>query len=337
MHKTDWFYQSKYGVMLHFLPQPWEETERKYPFHRQTELMAPSEWNRLVEKFDVPAVVNQLRETKAGYLLLSLGQTSGYYLAPNRAYDKFGGFAAGDRCAIRDLPSELHSHLDQHGIKLMLYLPIEPAAEMAKKLGLTHDPSAKSQFLPEAFVKKWCSIIQWWSDHYGQSLSGWWFDGRSGNCAQTKQFVEAATHGNQGCITNLGELGDYEGGHCAIAHRRISDPEWFGRLDWEVQRGRMPDGRFTHEGLQWHALLHFGEHWWDRDGFYDTNTEIMYTQEVIRNGGVVTWDCGPNIGRSEGPVGTISEIQMSKLLRIHDAVGKKSPAAANTNPRHNIR
>jgi hypothetical protein len=320
MHRTDWFHRSKYGVMSHFLPQPWKETERKYPFHESAELMSSADWNRLVDMYDVTAVVDQLKEVRAGYLLISLGQTSGYYLAPNPVYDRYCGFNAGSRCSVRDLPLDIHNLLDRHGMRLMLYLPIEPADEVAEELGRDSDASVGDEALPEAFVDRWASVIQWWSDHYGKKLAGWWFDGRGGVPAQAERLAEAARHGNPDCIINLNGFGDYLGGHCAIAHKRIKDPEWFGRIDWEVQSTRIPEGRFAADGRQWHALLHFGEHWWDRDGYYDIDTETTYTREVIRSGGVVTWDCGPNIGRNEGPVGTISEAQMAKLRRVRDAV-----------------
>ena len=321
MQRTDWFHQSKYGVMLHFLPQPWKETETKYPYHEKADLMSPTEWNRLVDRFDVPALVNQLEEIRAGYLLLSLGQTSGYYLAPNPVYDQYCGFDSGERCATRDLPRDAHRTLDEHGMRLMLYLPVEPAREVAQKLGLDGDTPEKKQPPPDEFVERWARVIEWWSDQYADKLSGWWFDG-GGTCtlAQKEHLAKAARHGNPDGIINLGEFSDYIHGHCAFAHSRIKDPEWFGRLDWEVQQERIPAARFTAEGHQWHALLHFGEHWWDRDGFYDTETEVAYTAEVIRNGGVVTWDCGPNIGRSEGLIGTISKVQMDKLRRIRDEV-----------------
>ena len=165
---------------------------------------------------------------------------------------------------------------------------------------------------------------QWWSDRYGDKLAGWWFDGsQTYTTAQRQRIADAARHGTPGSIITLvGQYDDidYEHGHCLCAHKRISDPEWFGRLDWKLQKDRLPAGRFTEAGHQSHAFLHLGEHWQDRDGFYDTETEAAYTAEVIRCGGVVTWDCGPNIGRSEGPVGTISDAQMAKLRRIQDAV-----------------
>jgi hypothetical protein len=320
MHRTDWFYESNYGVMFHFMPQPWKETEQSYPLHEPADLPSPAEWNQLVDGFDIEAVADQLSQVKAGYLLLSLGQTSGYYLAPNPVYDEIAGFCPGERCSTRDLPSELHRVLDRHGLRLMLYLPVETAAEVEPKFGRKRGDATARAPRPDAFIERWAQVIQWWSDHYGSKVAGWWFDGQGDTPEQNKRLVAAVRHGNPDCITNLGEFGDYTGGHCAVAHHRRTDPEWYGRIDWDVQIERLPEGRFTADGQQWHALLHLGEHWWDRDGFYDTETEVAYSRAVIDRGGVITWDCGPDIGRSEGPIGTISDVQMTKLRCIQDVI-----------------
>ena len=314
--RTDWFHSCRYGVMLHFLPQPWIEMAPKHPFFRKAELPAPTEWNRIVDRFDTGIVVDQLSEIRAGYLILSLGQISGYYLAPNPVYDKYTGFKPGERCSIRDLPLELGKALESAGIRLMLYLPVEPSPEAEAAFGWQPGATTRS----DLFIERWAEVVQWWSDHYGIKLAGWWFDGEGSTPEQNVAITQAARHGNPDAIINLGESADYIGGHSAMEHKRIPDPECLGRLDWVVQVERLPESRLTAEGAQWHALLHFGEHWGDRDGFYDTDTEVGYTREVVRRGGVVTWDCGPNIGRDPGPIGPISDIQMSKLRLVRDAV-----------------
>ena len=165
MHKTDWFFNSKYGVMMHFLPQPWEETERQYPFFRKVGLMSPAEWNRLVDRFDVQVVVDQLREIQVGYLLISFGQTSGYYCSPNPVYDRLCGFRAGERCSKRDLPLDLYRILDEHGIKLM-DLPAElnrecatPAQLMGEYYWVTYTRELSKLDMPdERLLKQW---VKW--------------------------------------------------------------------------------------------------------------------------------------------------------------------------------
>ena len=78
----------------------------------------------------------------AGYLVLTLGQNSGYFNSPNAAYDKQTGYAAGERCATRDLPLDLYKGaIHAKGIGLMLYLPCQ---------GPNGDPRAQKAFgLPQ--------------------------------------------------------------------------------------------------------------------------------------------------------------------------------------------
>src|SRR5437764_408983 len=52
---TDWFRDAKYGTFMHFLP-------------------ADANGLKLVEKFDVAALANQLEKAGAGYFVLTLGQ-----------------------------------------------------------------------------------------------------------------------------------------------------------------------------------------------------------------------------------------------------------------------
>jgi hypothetical protein len=39
--------------------------------------------------------------------VLTLGQNSGYFNAPNAVYDRTTGYRAGERCSTRDLPADL--------------------------------------------------------------------------------------------------------------------------------------------------------------------------------------------------------------------------------------
>src|SRR5579859_3889180 len=76
---TDWLSQAKYGVFIHFLPSGKEGLEK-------------------VEQFDADVLARQLDEIGAGYLILTLGQNSGYFNSPNNAYNKQTGYSPGERC-----------------------------------------------------------------------------------------------------------------------------------------------------------------------------------------------------------------------------------------------
>ena len=95
----------------------------------------------LRERFDTDALARQVEAAGAPFLVLTLGQNSGYFIAPNAAYDRLVNWPAGERCARRDLPLDLYRVLEPKGIRLMLYLPCQPP---------NRDPRAQRAFgLPE--------------------------------------------------------------------------------------------------------------------------------------------------------------------------------------------
>ena len=103
---TDWFKEARTGVFMHFLPADPQGLAR-------------------VKDFDAEALARQLEAMGAKYLVLTLGQNSGFFNSPNAAYDRVTGSAAGERCSGRDLPLDLYRALQSRGIRLMLYLPCQ--------------------------------------------------------------------------------------------------------------------------------------------------------------------------------------------------------------------
>ena len=96
---------------------------------------------KLTKEFDVQSLAGQLHEIGAKYFVFTLGQNSGYFNAPNAAYDKRTGYTPGERCSTRDLPLDLWRALRAKGIRLMLYLPCQTPNEDAraqKAFGLRH-------------------------------------------------------------------------------------------------------------------------------------------------------------------------------------------------------
>src|SRR5690349_254781 len=82
--------------------------------------MSVGEWNRLVDGFDAEALAKQLQSAGAGYYQITIGQNSGYYLAPNSVYDRTTGITPS-KCSRRDVVADLFDALDKRGIKLMVY------------------------------------------------------------------------------------------------------------------------------------------------------------------------------------------------------------------------
>ena len=98
-HRASWMKDGRWGVMNHYLAD-WKAQEN----HLE---MNVEEWNKLVDHFDVAALADQLATVGASWYQISLGQNSGFYLAPNDTYDRIVGQPG--HCSRRDLVADLYS------------------------------------------------------------------------------------------------------------------------------------------------------------------------------------------------------------------------------------
>ena len=114
---ADWLRKAKYGVFMHLLPSDATAFAR-------------------VSAFDEEVLASQLQAVGAGYFVLTLGQNSGYFNAPNSEYDRVTGYAPGERCSRRDLPADVARALRVRGIRLLLYLPCQTPNEDTRTSGL---------------------------------------------------------------------------------------------------------------------------------------------------------------------------------------------------------
>ena len=139
---ADWLREAKYGAFMHLLP-------------------SDAKTLAMVDDFDVERLAGQLESIGAKYFVLTLGQNSGYFNAPNAVYDRTTGYRAGERCSKRDLPADLWRALHARGIRLMLYLPCQAPNEdrrAQKAFGLPQ--GKKDQPIDPAFAQQWASVIQ---------------------------------------------------------------------------------------------------------------------------------------------------------------------------------
>ena len=238
---TDWFKDAHYGVFMHFLP-------------------GDAKGLALVKDFDVEALADQLESMGAKYFVITLGQNSGYFNSPNATYEKFTGYAPGERCATRDLPLDLYRALQPKGIRLMLYLPCQAPngdARAQKSFGLPE--GARDQPIDPTFADKWSQVIQEWSDRYDDKVSGWWFDGgyehvHFGEAIATR-YAAAVKHGNPKAIVT------FNPGVKVVRWTQAEDYT-AGELNEPMQT--IPAQRWL-EGSQWHALTYLGDTWGRRN------------------------------------------------------------------------
>src|SRR5437870_4026225 len=77
--RAAWLKQARFGVMTHYLQDWLSKTENK--------TIGISEWNNLIDQFNVNDLADQVKSVGASYMIFSIGQNSGYYVSPNTAYD----------------------------------------------------------------------------------------------------------------------------------------------------------------------------------------------------------------------------------------------------------
>ena len=256
---TDWFRDAKYGVLMHFLPD--------------------AKTFGLVEAFDAQSLANQLERAGAKYLVLTLGQNSGYFNSPNATYDRYSGYAAGERCAKRDLPQALHRLSRSKGIKLMLYLPCQvPNQDIRAQKAFGLAQGQQDQPLSLEFARKWAEVIQEWSDRYGDKVAGWWFDGGYQHIhfseAIAETYSQAAKHGNPKAIVTFNP-------GVRVIHYTQAEDYTAGELNEPFDQ--LPASRWL-DGSQWHALTFLGSNWGQRNTRYPAQQWAGWVKAVTDKG-----------------------------------------------------
>jgi hypothetical protein len=302
-HRAEWLRRARWGVMTHYLAD-WiwsvEAEEKGLSPEARLSLETVDNWNALVDGFDVEGLARQLEEAGAGYYLLSIGQNSGYYLAPNPVYDRLVGHEPS-RCSRRDLVSDMAEALGRRGIRLMVYLPSgAPAGDRVARAQLewSNGPSRNAQFQAH-----WEAVIGEWSRRWGKKVSGWWFDGcywpnqmYRGAAPNFTTFAAAARAGNPDSIVafnpgvyypllSMSEQQDYIAGE-------ISDPGHPAREIVKDARLQLVDGQYDGkaDGVQLHMLSYLGETWGRGKPRFEAPDVVNLTLKVLPYGGAVTWD-----------------------------------------------
>jgi len=296
---TDWMIEAKVGTFMHFLPD--------------------ASRFQMVEQFDVPAVTKQLVDSGTRYFVFTLGQNSGYMNSPNSTYNTVTGYAAGERCAKRDLPKELAAALKPHGIRFLLYLPCQTPNRDLKAIcafGLPETPLNGDRKIDTVFAGKWAGVIREWSDRYGDAVSGWWFDGGYERIGFNNEiagiYSEAAKHGNPKAVVTFNP---------GVSLKRWTDSEDYTAGELNEPFTHACNGRWLN-GSQWHVLTYLGKNWGRRDPRYPDGQWAKWVSSVTEKGGVVTFDMGPNYDVSAAPVGAFSEPHMKQLCAIVAAISK---------------
>jgi alpha-L-fucosidase len=304
--RSAWMQEAKWGVMTHYLFD-WIARE-------QGLTMDPEGWNALVDGFDVEGLAEQLRSVGAGYHILTIGQNSGYYLAPNPTYDRLVGIRPS-RCSRRDLVSDMSAALRKRGIRLIVYLPSgAPNGDAAAREALQWQNGPHPNL---EFREKWEAIVRDWSLRFGGGIDGWWFDGcywpnimyRTPDTPNFATLAQAARTGNPASVVafnpgvvprilSLTPHEDYTAGE-------ISDPA-------TLSIRRAHGGRI--DGKQIHVLSHLGRTWGLGAPRFSTEQVVGWSRDVRKEGGVVTWDVPVE------PAGRLKEPFLEQLGAVGSAL-----------------
>ena len=262
--------------------------------------------------------------------MLTLGQNSGYYCAPNAAYDRLTGIAPS-KCARRDLVADLSEALSARRIRLMVYLPagapdrdkdaMKALEWKAGQFPLWTYENGKPKGQDDrfaAFQRKWESVIAQWSKQWGRKVSGWWFDGcyypdamyRHPQAPNFASFAGAARAGNPDSIVafnpgvlnpiiNLAPEEDYTAGEINEPDKVVCAGRWVGRA-------------------QFHMLSYLGPAWCQKPPRFKPAQIVAITQGITDKQGVVTWDVPP-----AGINGHIPDDFLAQLKAVGEAFARK--------------
>lgn len=307
--RAAWMKEARWGVMNHYLAD--------WIARRERIRMSVEERNNLVDHFDVEGLAKQIGSVGAGYYLITIGQNSGYYLAPSATYDRYAGIQPS-KCSRRDLVADLYEALHKRGIKLMVYLPSgAPGGDRVAARALEWQ---RGSYRNREFQVKWEQVIREWSLRWGTKVVGWWFDGcywpnsmyRLTEPPNFASFAAAARAGNPNSlvafnpgvvprILSLTPHEDYTAGE-------IND------LD-RVEIRRAVDGKI--DGAQVHILSFLGQRWGMAPPRFSEQQVVTWSRRIADSGGVITWDVP--IQRD----GLISQPFIEQLTAVGKTLGRR--------------
>lgn len=300
---TDWFRDARWGVFFHYLAELYSD---------ETNQMDVDRWNRQVDQFDVTAFASQLKAVGASYVIITIGQNSGFFIAPNATYDTLVG-RTPSRCSRRDLVADMHTALAPEGIRLLVYLPsgapgLDPLA--VEKLewdwgfnGLWldwpkgwphHDVSRHTGKRLVEFQLKWEAVIREWSLRWGDKIAGWWIDG----CYFADEMYRHESPPNFESLAAALKAGNAESIIAFNTGVRLpvisaTDHEDFtaGEIStaFPAADRTQPLSRWV-DGTQLHVMTFLGEWWGGNTPRFSSDWVAAYTHYINSHEGVMTWD-----------------------------------------------
>ncbi|MBM3853307.1 MAG: hypothetical protein FJ399_09135 [Verrucomicrobia bacterium] len=177
--RGDWMRAGRYGVFLHYQYRILlGYSARTVPKRPPSGRMIASEWNRLVDGFDVRGFADQMAEGGAGWVIFCLDDHFfAWPCSPNATFDRFTGYAPGEKCSRRDLIGEVADALGQRRVKLIVYFAGLNGYQEEPKVAAGLDDDGSSGTPPSAESRRRrLAILREYAERYGNRIAGWWFD-----------------------------------------------------------------------------------------------------------------------------------------------------------------
>jgi len=322
--RAAWMAEGTYGVMTHYLIKPKGDT----PEERAADL------NRTVDRFDLDRFIRQFQETRADWLIFTLGQCTGYLCSPNAYLDA----QAPGRTPRRDLALEIAQRLKPLGKRLVLYIPSQQAADPAIRQALRYGT--------EGDADRYFEFLRQYSLKFGPLHHGWWFDScsphpdeywhrflaavRAGNPEAAVAFSGAEFCGGRP-IDPVCKLADYHAGEIHLLEdgkiRRdflapgseiLVTPDRKLRRRGQEARYYLPDGPAI-DGVQWHCLLPidltFNPAIPNQFCHYTDKELFEFVRRIKSVGGAITINVPIDVENGHVPADSHSQlVRMSKAL-----------------------
>jgi len=287
---TDWFHDAGFGIMLHFLKA----------------VFAPDggsqEWNAVVDNFNVGKFASQAKEAGAGFVMLTLGQNSGYYCSPNATFDNIVGVKAGELCSRRDLPMDLMNELKKYSIPLILYLPSNPPVRnklVSEKFRYSFKKDSATSQYNQPILE---NMIREWSLRYGDGVKGWWFDGLySWNAIRSTRMAMSlkhniSTHTLAAKAGNKKSIVTYNYGFGKI---QVNTPYCDYSSGEKPTIDEIPSSRWVEDGVQWFLFTYLGEKWGGKGQQFNTGELVEKARQIVENDGVL---CREVVSDADGKI-----------------------------------
>lgn len=297
------FKNAHYGFFLHFL----NTGNTLAPPAAGGQTPSPIQaWDEKVASFDVDKFAAQLKELKADYAFITLGQNSGYYCSPNQHYDKLLGKRQTSK---RDLVLDFADALEKQGLDLYIYttsmcpmgdsnaikaLQALPPWNSNKNYGNyekikhLHVEDPRLRF----FMNAWNEIHREWSLRFGKKVKGWWVDG----CYFPKEMYDFPDEPNGASFMAAMRAGNPD---AVIAFNPGATPpprRNYPGDDEDYTAGEINNPQFNVlkgpyiDGLRYHVLTYVGSTW-GRGPVRGNGAELAaLTRNITDTGGVVSWD-----------------------------------------------